>query len=321
MELVDRLLKGDKRAAARLITLAENRSEEAVKALQLVHAHTGGAHIIGVTGPPGGGKSTVVDRLAKEFRKKDKTIGIIAVDPSSPFTGGALLGDRIRMSDLSLDENVFIRSMGTRGSLGGLARATGDTINFLDALGKDVIIVETVGAGQAEIDIVKVSHTVLIITVPGLGDDIQAIKAGMMEIGDIFVVNKADRGGAEKKAAEIEMMLDLNAKSNGWKPPVLQTNARDGDGIKELFESIIKHRQYLEKSDLLQEKLAEKAKTDIINILNEWVEDFCIGEFGGGELEGLVSKVIERELDPYTAADTILNKIKKDEQSCNIRGI
>lgn len=316
MDLVDRLLKGDRRAAARLITLAENRSIEAVQALQRIHEHTGNAHILGITGPPGGGKSTVVDRLAKEIRKDDKTVGIIAVDPSSPFTGGALLGDRVRMSDLSTDEGVFIRSMGTRGSLGGLARATGDAINFLDALGKDVIIVETVGAGQAEIEIVKVSHTVVIVTVPGLGDDIQAIKAGIMEIGDIFVVNKADRGGAEKKIAEIEMMLDLNPKAKDWEPPVMKTIAREGEGIEELLDGIEKHRKYLQTSSQLKEKMLEKTKADIITILNERIEDFCIGEFNGDEFKGLVDKVVEREMDPYTVAEVILNKLKTHESSC-----
>ncbi len=235
MDLVDRLLAGDRRAVARLISLVENGAPESREALAALFPHTGHAHIVGITGSPGSGKSTLVNQLAKVFRRQGATVGIVAVDPTSPFSGGAILGDRIRMQDLCGDPGVFIRSMATRGALGGLARATSDVVKVLDAFGKDVILVETVGVGQDEVDIAKAAHTTIVVEAPGMGDDIQAIKAGVMEIADILVVNKADREGAERTVAALEMMLDLNGHpACGWQTPVLKTVATQDEGIADL---------------------------------------------------------------------------------------
>lgn len=314
MKLVDRVLKRDRRALARLITLVENDAKEAYEALRVLHAHTGNAHIIGVTGPPGGGKSTIVDKLAKEMRKQDKTVGIVAVDPTSPFTGGALLGDRIRMSELSTDKGVFIRSMGTRGALGGVARATADTVKLLDAFGKDTIFIETVGAGQAEVDVVKIAHTTIIVTMPGLGDDIQTIKAGIMEIGDIFVVNKADRGEADKKVAELQAMLELGPKRTLWQPPVIKTIAKNGEGITELMATAENHLKWLKDSGHLKEKGVERSRDELFQIIGEKIEKEIIDRVDGLVIDELSQKVANREMDPYTAANELLGKIGLEEK-------
>ncbi|RME35216.1 MAG: methylmalonyl Co-A mutase-associated GTPase MeaB, partial [Thermoflexia bacterium] len=236
MELASRVLAGDRRALARLISLIEDEAPSVQDALSALHPHTGRAHIVGITGAPGTGKSTLVNELAKGFRARGETVGIIAVDPTSPFTGGALLGDRVRMRDLAGDPGVFIRSMATRGSLGGLARATGDVVRVLDAAGFSTILVETVGVGQAEVDIARTAHTTVVVEAPGLGDDVQALKAGLMEIADILVVNKADRPGAAQTVRALEVALELGWNSaaqaqNRWRPPVLQTVALDGTGV------------------------------------------------------------------------------------------
>jgi LAO/AO transport system kinase len=228
MDLVERILKGDTRSAARLISLVENGSGEATAALKALYPHTGRAYVIGVTGPPGSGKSTLTDQITAQLRRMEKSVGVIAVDPTSPFTGGAILADRIRMQRHSLDREVFIRSMATRGHLGGLSRATNDVVDVLDAMGKDFVIIETVGVGQDEVDIVRTAHTTLVVAVPGLGDEIQAIKAGIMEIGDVFVVNKADREGAERTVLEIEIMLEHGESDSGWRPRVFKTVASRG---------------------------------------------------------------------------------------------
>src|SRR5579864_5187729 len=239
-DLVDRLLAGDRRALARVVTLIENGAPQARQMLARLHTQGGHAHIVGFTGSPGAGKSTLVMQLARELRRREQRIAIIAVDPSSPFTGGAILGDRIRMQELAGDPNVFIRSMASRGSVGGLAAATRDAVRALDAAGFDTIIVETVGAGQAEVEIVRAAQTVVVVTVPGMGDDIQAIKAGILEIADIFDVNKADRPGADQTAAELRMLMSLDSerKQKAWRVPIIKTSAVSGEGVPELADKL-----------------------------------------------------------------------------------
>jgi LAO/AO transport system kinase len=300
------LLEGNRRALARLITAVENRGPEATGVMREVFPHTGRAHVIGITGAPGVGKSTLVDALTREFRRTGRTVGIIAVDPTSPFTGGAILGDRIRMQDVGLDEGVFIRSLATRGHLGGLSRATADVIRLMDAFGKAVVIVETVGAGQAEVDIVRLAQTTIVVIVPGLGDDIQAIKAGILEIGDVFVVNKADQDGAERAAGELEVMLSLNPEETAWRPPILKTVARDGTGLAELAGQVDAHLAFLKASGRLAEKTQATSESEIRDIVTARAGARILGAAAGGLLPSLIAKVAARELDPYTAADTIL---------------
>ncbi|HEY67374.1 MAG TPA: methylmalonyl Co-A mutase-associated GTPase MeaB, partial [Thermoflexia bacterium] len=250
MELVEKALAGNRYALARLISLIEDNGTEARAALAALYPHTGQAHVVGVTGAPGTGKSTLVNELTKVLRAQGTTVGIVAVDPSSPFSGGALLGDRVRMRDLAGDQGVFIRSMATRGSLGGLARATSDVVKVLDAVGFSVVLVETVGAGQAEVDIARTAHTTVVVEAPGLGDEVQALKAGLLEIADVLVVNKADRPGAAQTARALEMVINRNAvrggaDDNAWRPPILKTIALDGSGVPEVLEAIVGHREYL----------------------------------------------------------------------------
>jgi len=257
-------------------------------------------------GPPGAGKSTITDQLTKSLRKQGKTVGIVAIDPTSPFTGGALLGDRIRMQDLSTDQGVFIRSMGTRGNLGGLSPATQSTVRILDALGKDIIFIETVGVGQAEVEIVKVADMVVLITMPGMGDDIQIIKAGIMEIGDILVVNKADKEGCERLVTEIEMMLDFNPKSK-WRPPVLKTIAIDNIGIQELLQEINNHLKYLNESGELEQRRQESAKKEIFDLIQEKWKEILSSSINNGFLNKIAAKIVKREEDPYTAVKKLSN--------------
>ncbi len=302
MDVRTGLLKGEKRAAARLITMLENESEEGIKLLKEFFHLTGRSRIIGITGPPGAGKSTVTDRLAKHLRKIGKKVAIIAVDPTSPFSGGAILGDRIRMSDLNTDEGIFIRSMGTRGALGGLSKAVNGAVKVMDIMGYDYIFIETVGVGQSEIDIIKVADTVVMVMVPGLGDDIQAIKAGIMEIGDIFAVNKSDREGAERTVTEIQMMLDLNGKDE-YRPPVKNIIAIDNMGIEELYEDIEKHNVYMRESGNFEKRRMKAIEEEILGIFKEDVMSKVSKlQQRTDYMTTLITQVYGKSKDTYTAA-------------------
>jgi LAO/AO transport system kinase len=307
--LTAQLLKGDRRAAAKLITIVENDPIDAKKVIRRIYKNTGRARIVGITGPPGSGKSTLVNQLASFLRKKGSTVGIIAVDVSSPFSGGAFLGDRIRMKDLTTDKGIFIRSMATRGCKGGIARATCDTIKILDALGMDIILVETVGAGDEDVDIMNASHTSIVITVPGLGDDIQANKAGMMEIADIFVVNKADREGADMVACVLESMLRLTDK-HGWKPPIVKTIATGSVGINELADRIDEHFNYLKDNDLFRERQKRRAEMEIVNIARDLITRDMEEIKKSEAYNKLIEEIIEKKTDPHSAVEEIMMMVK-----------
>jgi LAO/AO transport system kinase len=310
MNLTRRILEGDVRAAARLMTMIENGAFEARAALKSLYAHTGSAYIIGITGPPGSGKSTLTDRLTEELRKRQKTVGIVAVDPTSPFTGGAILADRIRMQRHSLDADVFIRSMATRGHLGGLARATNDVVDVMDAAGKEVVLIETVGVGQDEVEVVGTAHTCVVVSVPGLGDEVQAIKAGVLEIGDVFVVNKADREGANRTATELEMMLHMAPDTGGWLPKVYKTIATKGEGIAELLDAILEHKAFMDQHDLRKKKGRERSERAFLALLQETLTARTLERFKrNGSMKELIARIADRELDPYTAVDEVLGTI------------
>ncbi|MDD2211892.1 MAG: methylmalonyl Co-A mutase-associated GTPase MeaB [Clostridia bacterium] len=312
MELVQRARQGDRRALARLITLVENEAPEAVEALQELYLFTGKAQVIGITGPPGSGKSTLTDKLVKELRKEKKKVAVIAVDPTSPFTGGAILGDRIRMSDLNLDEDVYIRSMGTRGSLGGLSAATSAATKVLDACDFDYVFIETVGVGQSEVDIVKAADTTIVVMVPGLGDDIQAIKAGILEIGDFFVVNKADRDGANRVALELRMMLDLNEQKLVWQPPVLMSVANQNQGIAEIVAGIKDHFTYLKESGELAIKRRERLEKELLEIVSKKIYRQIADKVQReGKLKQYLDSLMKKETDPYTLVKVILQDVIK----------
>jgi len=311
-ELAQGVLSGDIRSIARAITIIENNAPEAKKLVSSIYPHTGKAHIVGFTGAGGAGKSTLIEKIVREYRKKGRTVGVVAVDPTSPFTGGAFLGDRIRMQELSTDAGVFIRSMASRNYPGGIARATKDAVKVLDAAGKDMVIVETVGAGQSEVEIIKVAQTVVVIHAPGLGDEIQAIKAGIMEIADIFVVNKADRENANKTVMDIQAILQMNNKETAWKPPVLKTVALTGEGMPQLIEKIEEHRMFSEKG-LKHKRSREKAEAELIEALKEKVVSSVLDDLRKeGKFEQLVGKIVEREIDPASAAEKLLKKALKD---------
>ena len=305
-DITQRVLDGDRRALTRVITWVENGYPEAREAMRDLFPHSGNAHVVGITGPTGSGKSTLVGALAREYRKMGRSLGIIAVDPTSPFSYGALLGDRIRMQDLTSDPEVFIRSMATRGALGGLAAATNDIAAVLDASGKDMVLVETVGAGQDEVDIADTAHTSIVISIPGAGDDMQAIKAGILEIADILVVNKADLPAAESVYKQLHIFMDL-ARHEGWEVPIIKTVSSKGDGIAQLLEAIDKHRAYLETSGRLEDMRRKRARRQLLAAAQaELLSKLVSNAETNGTLDKLIEAIAERELDPHTAADQLI---------------
>jgi len=311
MQLANLVLDGNIRAAARLMRDIDDAVPQATEELKSLYPHTGNTYIIGITGPPGAGKSTLVDQLTYTFRKQGKKVGVVAIDPTSPFTGGAILGDRIRMSRHADDEGVFIRSLGTRGALGGLSRSTSDVALVMDGLGMDVVIIETVGVGQDEVDIVKAAHTTCVVMVPGLGDDIQAIKAGILEIGDVFVVNKADRDGADRTARELENMLEMRkATEGGWSPKVMRAVAASGKGIEELVDEIMAHREYLFSSGSINDFLRERNERRFVDILrdNLFRQAMKSMEQDGG-FSSVIDSIVASEIDPYSAAENVISKM------------
>lgn len=319
MKLVQQLLAGDRRAAARLITLIENGDAQAPQAIGELYAHTGRAHIVGITGSPGTGKSTLVAALAKETRRRGHTVGIISIDPTSPFTGGALLGDRIRMQDLSGDRGIFMRSMASRGSLGGLSVATADAIRVLDAFGKETIYVETVGAGQAEVDIVRAAHTTVVVEAPGLGDEIQAFKAGILEIADVFVVNKADREGSDRAVKALTAMLDLGIPMRGrddgsgqWRPPVLKTVASSEEGIAPLADAIEAHRAYLKDSGQFAAREREQIGIELRASVGRSLLEQHLSQIGDAEVERTIEAIAQRKLDPHAAALRLVHALRTE---------
>ncbi len=320
-DLIQKLLNGNARAVARLITLVENDIEAAENIINAIYSHTGNAYILGITGSPGSGKSTFISTLTKIYATQGKKIGIICVDPTSPLTGGALLGDRIRMKDNFSLKNVFIRSMANRGQLGGLARATEDAVKILDAYGCDIIIVETVGVGQSEVDIFKSAHTVVVLLVPGSGDDIQAIKAGIMEITDIFVVNKMDLSGADKKIADIMQMLELrmnykyafekvgenNSLKSNWTPEIVKANSITGENFEELIKLIDKHREFLSKSGVIENYQKNRIKSETLQILKHKITKKVEGLISSNPtIDEYIRLVMDKSLDPYSMANLIV---------------
>jgi LAO/AO transport system kinase len=308
MSLSDRVLNGDPRAVARAISLIEDESPHGAELIRRIFGRTGRAYLIGVTGSPGAGKSTLVDRLIAELRRTEKSIGVIAVDPTSPFTGGAILGDRVRMQSHVADAGVFIRSMATRGNLGGLSRATSDAALVLDAAGKDLVLIETVGVGQDEVDIVRTADVSIVVLVPGAGDDVQALKAGLMEIADIFVINKADRDGADRTAASVEALLSLDTVADGrWRPPIVKTEATTGKGIPELVAEIERFRAHTAAT--LGDRRRARAEFRVRELLaHRFVQHVHDRVLEAGEFQKLLDRIAARETDPYTAVDDIIGR-------------
>jgi len=314
--IVERLLSGDRRALARMVTLIENEAPQARRYLAELHQHSGHAHIIGVTGAPGAGKSTLVTHMVRELRLRDRKVGVVAVDPTSPFTGGAILGDRIRMMELAGDPNVFIRSMASRGSLGGLSASTRDVVRAMDAAGYDPIVIETVGTGQVEVEVMRAAHTVLVVSAPGMGDEVQAIKAGILEIADIFVVSKADKPGADQTVAELAMLLslDLNRRLHDkskpyWRIPVLKTSAIKDQGITHLVDAIERHRQYLLESGMLANRAQRQVRSEVESLVLHAVMTALRAEVTDDQWQKMLEDITTRERDPYSIANELQERI------------
>ncbi len=334
--LVERVLAGDLRAAARLMRDLDDRMPEGEAALRALFPRTGRAYVVGLTGSPGSGKSSLTDRLIAHYRKAGKTVGVVAIDPTSPFSGGAILGDRIRMQDHALDPGVFIRSLGTRGHLGGLSRSTSDVVQVMDAMGKDVVIVETVGVGQDEIEVASLAHTVVVVAVPGMGDDVQAIKAGVLEIADVFAVNKADREGADRAVRDLQMMLELRRSVSGpplqhdeahrfhgsgvpsppppgdWEPPIVRTVAVRNDGIGGLAEAVDGHRAFLDRTGGRRARETARAKSAFVAVLRERLLSGAIGRLEAemGRLDEVAARIAARQADPYALADELVARLE-----------
>jgi len=311
--MVERILKGDFRAIARVLTMVENDSPEAMPHLRELFAHTGRCFSVGVTGSPGAGKSTFVDRLTDLYRLQQKKVGIIAVDPTSPFTGGAILGDRIRMQSRSVDPGTFIRSMATRGHAGGITRATSDFLIVMDAAGFDIVIIETVGVGQGEVEIAKMANATVLLLVPGMGDDIQAMKAGIMEIGDIYVINKADHPGADRTEAELNGLLSMSSRSDGWKPPVIRTVATEGMGIEACATALAEYRSFLSTSDIQRAVTIQAQKERLLELACMQAREALLQDTAkAARIEELAVLIADRKLDPFSAAEEVLQLHKRE---------
>jgi LAO/AO transport system kinase len=308
---IDQLRAGDVRALARAISIVENRAPDGSELLKGLFPHSGNARVLGLTGPPGAGKSTLVDQLARFYRKENHKVGIIAVDPTSPYTGGAILGDRIRMQEHFADPGIYIRSMATRGSLGGLARTTADVATVLDASGRDLIMIETVGVGQDEVDIVRLAEVTILILVPGMGDDVQTIKAGIMEIADIFVINKSDRDGAENVEREIRTLQSLAIRSDGWTPPIVKTVASDGVGIEDLAGAVAQYEIYLQENNLALHKSVQNWQERLIEMLRDALLEKSRAQMSDGNLARYAAEVAEHKRDPYTLVEEIAANVGK----------
>lgn len=315
-ELVAEVLQGSVRAMAKLITLVENEDSRALHLMGAIYPSTGNAYVLGITGSPGTGKSTLTDKITTILREREQTVGVIAVDPSSPFTGGALLGDRIRMQRSSGDAEVFIRSMATRGNLGGLARTTADVVKIMDAFGKDWVIVETVGVGQDEVEIAKTADTTIVVLAPGLGDTIQSMKAGVMEIADLYVVNKADRLGADELLSEINVRVeqDFQIKKSAWQAPVLKTIAVENQGTESLVEAIERHRSFLRESGKLRKNRREKTRQETLALLKDEISRNILEKvLGNGRFDALIDDIVAHKKDPYTSVQEIVRTIFPEE--------
>ena len=308
---IDQLRSGDTRALSRAISTVENRAPGWSELLKALFPHSGKARVLGLTGAPGAGKSTLVDHLARHYRKQNRTVGIIAVDPTSPYTGGAILGDRIRMQEHFSDPGIYIRSMATRGSLGGLARTTADVATVLDASGRDIVMIETVGVGQDEVDIVRLADVTVVILVPGMGDDVQTIKAGIMEIADVFVINKSDHEGAERVEREIRALQSLATRPDGWTPPIVKTVASEGAGIAELAAAIGEYEGYLQKENLTFKKNVQNWRERLVEMLRDAMLEKAREHLGDGNVARMAAEVAEHKRDPYTLIEEIAGKIGK----------